>query len=282
MPDTMYASKPHSLASTVPCYGGQENNYGGQQNNYGGQQNNYGGQQNSGHSSDLAYTNTHGDMQEERSRALHSEGHSETYEEYMERASTPVYADYDLGDSDGDIITTYEPYPVVSVKETTTVIDYPETTTTTIYPPETTTTTTTTIFPPETTTTTTIFPPETTTTTTVFPPTTYVQPMASSYLVDTTVSKPAHAAAYQLGGIYTDVYRSLSDPVIWVSDSMAKQRQRLALIDEQICQAGAKVEMLRTYATSNGATRGDKRLYKRAIRDQQKIWAHRNKVCRKL
>jgi hypothetical protein len=173
-----------------------------------------------------------------------------------------------------DITTITTPEPVL-VKETTTITQ-PEITTTTItHPPE-----IRTIVPEDTVTTTYVYPEATATTATAFAfPTTAA--VTSTYF-DTSVSKPVQAAAYSLGGIHTEVSRSLNDPVIWVTDSMAKQRQRLALIDEQIMMAGAKVDVLRSHATSMGATRGDKRLYKKALHDHKKICAHRNKIVRKL
>jgi hypothetical protein len=260
MPDTVFNHKATSLASTIPCY----------------------------------------------SASYEIDAETSAY------TSSPAYTSSEYRET--TTITQAEP---VLARETTT-ITYPpetttETTTTTItYPPEVTTTTT--VFEPETEVVTTAFAyPETTTefaypltetrfaypettafaypettafaypemqTTTTTETETFLAP--TSYVLDATVSKPVQAAAYSLGGLHTDVFRSLNDPVIWVTDSMAKQRQRLALIDEQILMAGAKVDVLRFHATARGATRGDKHLYKKAMRDHKKICAHRNKVVRKL
>jgi hypothetical protein len=109
-----------------------------------------------------------------------------------------------------------------------------------------------------------------------------VLPISYPYVIDSTVSKPVQETVLGLGGIFTDVSRTLENPVYWVSDSMARQRQRLALVDEQIRQAEMKIQVLRTHATGKSATRADKKLYKHALRDYKKICARRNKVWKTL
>jgi len=102
------------------------------------------------------------------------------------------------------------------------------------------------------------------------------------YAIDATVSKPVQETVYSLGGLFTDMTRALDNPVYWVTDSMARQRQRLALIDDLIRQAEMKIEMLRSHATARHATRSDKKMYKHALKDYKKICARRNKVWKTL
>jgi hypothetical protein len=113
----------------------------------------------------------------------------------------------------------------------------------------------------------------------------YPQPgeaIAYPYVIDSTVSKPVQETVYSLGGIFTDVSRTLNNPVYWVSDSMGRQRQRLALVDEQIRQAEVKLQVLRTQAMAKGASRSDKKLYRHALKDYKKICNRRNKVWKTL
>jgi hypothetical protein len=133
-------------------------------------------------------------------------------------------------------------------------------------------------------TTTTIIPDTTTTTTTTaYPPAvSEVHTLEYPYVIDTTVSKPVQETIYSLGGIFTEVTRTLDDPVIWVTDTMARQRQRLALVDDQIRQAEVKIQVLRGHAEARHASRADKKLYKSALKDYKKICARRNKVWKTL
>jgi hypothetical protein len=102
------------------------------------------------------------------------------------------------------------------------------------------------------------------------------------YEMDITVSKPVRDVVYTLGPILTDVSRSLEDTTLWETDMLPLQRQKLALIDEQLRQIEMKTEVLRQHAEAPGASHGDKRLFKQALKDHKKISASRNKIVRNL
>jgi len=102
------------------------------------------------------------------------------------------------------------------------------------------------------------------------------------YEIDATVSKPVRDVVYTLGPILTEVSGSLEDTTLWETDLLPVQRQKLGLIDEQLRQIEMKTEVLRQHAQAPGASHGDKRLYKQALKDHKKISASRNKICRSL
>jgi len=116
----------------------------------------------------------------------------------------------------------------------------------------------------------TVCPTTTTTTTTT---TTYVDPMASKAVQDVAVS---------LESMFANVNKSLDSSTTWGSDPMHVQRQRLALIDEQLRQTEGKLVVLGGFARSPAANHADKKLYRQAMHDYKKLTHRRNKMWRKL
>jgi len=103
-----------------------------------------------------------------------------------------------------------------------------------------------------------------------------------AYIVDPMASKAVQEVTTSIDGMFVNLNRTFDNSSTWSSDPVGIQRQRLALIDEQLRQTESKLVVLGGFARSPGANRADKKLYKQALHDYKKLTGRRNKMWKKL
>jgi len=95
-------------------------------------------------------------------------------------------------------------------------------------------------------------------------------------------TKAVQDVAMSIDGMFVNLNKTFDNSAVWVHDPMHIQRQRLALIDEQLRQTEGKISVLSAFARSPAANRADKKLYKRALHDYKKLAHRRTKLWTKM